>query len=227
MQLREKFEVQAKSPTTTQKANSDYTSILGFVVKKNSSRGPKHGQSERQIMFFKAKEMLKKARQEKPGSHPTILSRWYAQEGYQESLAEHNVGEKEIMLYDRIALERHDCTTTRAERLQNAKHWALRLNADGPQKPLLDSDKNFADALQQCLKNARGLPGGNATISDTDTSTIRRRRKFRLLCRLENWMAVLRQRATGKPASSIFIFNFAVGDCAMANELDFMATYII
>ena len=73
-------------------------------------------------MFFKAKEILKKARQEKHGSHPTILARWYAQKGYRESLTEHNIDEKEVMLFDRIALERHDYTATRAERLQNAKH---------------------------------------------------------------------------------------------------------
>ena len=39
-------------------------------------------------------------------------------------------------------------------------------------------------------------------------------------------MAVL-QRATGKPASSIFIFNFTVADFTMANELELMAAYII
>ena len=39
------------------------------------------------------------------------------------------------MLYDRIALERHESTATRAERLQNAQNWILRLNADGLQKP--------------------------------------------------------------------------------------------
>ena len=44
------------------------------------------------------------------------------------------LAKRKVMLYDRIALERHDCTATRAERLQNAKQWILRLNADGPQK---------------------------------------------------------------------------------------------
>ena len=39
-------------------------------------------------------------------------------------------------------------------------------------------------------------------------------------------MAVL-QRATEKPAGSIFIFNFAVADFAMAEELELMATCII
>ena len=122
-----------RSPTTTEKAYCDSTSIHGFVIKKNSSRRPKHGASERQIMFFKAKEMLSKARQPKHGSHPTILARWYAQERYRDSLAKRNIGEKEIMLFDRITLERHDSTATRAERLQNAKHRILRLNVDGPQ----------------------------------------------------------------------------------------------
>ena len=81
-----------------------------------------HGQSERQIMFFRAKQMLKKARQAKHGSHPTILARWYAEERYLSSLAEHNIGENEIILCNRIALERHDFSATRAERLQNAKN---------------------------------------------------------------------------------------------------------
>ena len=44
----------------------------------------------------------------KYGGHPTILDRWYAEEGYKMSLADHYIGEKEIILYDRIALGRHD-----------------------------------------------------------------------------------------------------------------------
>ena len=55
------------------------------------------------------------------------------------------------MLYDRIALGRRDYIATRAELLQNAKHGILRLNADGPQKPLRQRQE-FADALKQCLK---------------------------------------------------------------------------
>ena len=86
--------------------------------------------------------MHKKARQGKHGSHPTILSRWYEQEQHRKSLAEHNIGEKEIMLFDRKALERHDFSAKRFEQLQNAKHWILRLNADEP-KSLFDSDQNL------------------------------------------------------------------------------------
>ena len=123
----------SRSPATFQKTNCDFSSIPGSVIKKNSSRGPKHGVSERQVMFHKAKQMLNKARQGKHGNHPTILARWYEQEGYRMSLAGHNIGEKEVMFFDRIDLERHDCTATRAERLQKANHWILRLNAGGPQ----------------------------------------------------------------------------------------------
>ena len=142
-----------RSLTTTQKANCDCSSIPGFIIKKNSTRGPKHGQSERQIMFFRSKEMLKKARQPKHGNHPTILARWHAETRYRDSLAEHTVGEKEVMLYDRIALERHDCTAARAERLQNAIHWVLRLNADGPQKPLRRrTATTFFRCIKKCLK---------------------------------------------------------------------------
>ena len=76
-------------------------------------------------MFFKAKDTLKKAKK----NHPTILSKWKAKQSYQTSLEEHGVGEKEIMLYDQIALEKHDHTATKAEQIQNSKHWVLSINA--------------------------------------------------------------------------------------------------
>ena len=69
-----------RSPTEFDQNNRDVTSILGYVIKKNSSRGAKHGPSERQSMYYQAKQMLKQARQKKHGSHPTILPRWYASE---------------------------------------------------------------------------------------------------------------------------------------------------
>ena len=74
----------------------------------------------------------------------------HEQGGYRKSLAEHNIGEKEVMLFDRIGHERHDYTATRGERLQNAEHWVLCLNADGPQKPLRKRPE-IAVALKQCL----------------------------------------------------------------------------
>ena len=41
------------------KDNYDFNSIPGYIIKKNFSRGPKHGQSDRHIMFFQAKDMLR------------------------------------------------------------------------------------------------------------------------------------------------------------------------
>ena len=106
--------------------------------------------SERQVMFYKAKQMLKKARQEKHGSHPTILSRWYAEENSEVRWQGTILAKKEVMLFDHVALERHDHTATRAERLQNAKHWILCLSADGLPKPLRQRPE-FSVALKQCL----------------------------------------------------------------------------
>ena len=42
----------ARSPTEFDKKNRDVTSIPGYMIKKNSSRGAKHGPSERQKMYY-------------------------------------------------------------------------------------------------------------------------------------------------------------------------------
>ena len=121
-----------RSPTTFQKDNYDFNSIPGCIIMKKSSAGPKHGQSVRQIMFFKAKHMLRKAQKK---NHPTILSRWKADEEYRKSLGLIDIGEKEIMRYDPIALENHDFIVTKVERIRNTKHWVLSINAEGKQPP--------------------------------------------------------------------------------------------
>ena len=46
-------------PTEFDQNNRDVTSIFGYVIKKNSSRGAKHGASERQKMYYQPKQMLK------------------------------------------------------------------------------------------------------------------------------------------------------------------------
>ena len=96
----------------------------------------------------------------------------------------------------------------------------------------------FAAALKQCLKMQ------DAHLAETQQSLrpIRpehqqRQRQnqqfegwenFHYYVDRKNWMAVL-QRATRKPAGSIFIFifNFAVTDVAMANDLELVAACII
>ena len=94
--------------------------------------------------------MLRKAKNKKNGNHPTILARWKAQESYRRSLAEHNIGEKEIMLYDQLALENHHYTAAKAERIQNSKHWVLSVNAEGPQPQQQRS--NYVAAKRECQR---------------------------------------------------------------------------
>ena len=140
-----------RSPTEFDQNNRDVTSILGYVIKKNRKRGVQHGASERQKMYFQAKQMLKKARQGKHGGHPTILSRWYDDQKYRKSLSDMGWGEHRIMLYDRVALETHIYVATRAERIHNSKHWILTLNAEGPQQPL-NQRPDFAHAKRECKR---------------------------------------------------------------------------
>ena len=76
------------------------------------------------MMFFKAKDMLRKAKKK---NCTTILANWKAEERYWSSLKEHDIGEKEIILYDQIAFEKHDCTATKVERIRFSQKWALSL----------------------------------------------------------------------------------------------------
>ena len=62
----------SQRPKEFKQNNFAVSSIHGYVIKKNSSRGAKHGPSERQRMYYKAKKMLQKARQEEHGSHSSI-----------------------------------------------------------------------------------------------------------------------------------------------------------
>ena len=138
-----------RSPTEFDQSNRDVTSIPGHVVKKNNSRGVKHGPSERQQMYYQARQMLKKARQGKHGRHPTILPRWYADEN-RKSLSATGWKEHHIMLYDRIAVEKHIYTATRAERFENSKHWILLINAEGGTQQSLNQRSDFAQAKREC-----------------------------------------------------------------------------
>ena len=90
----------------------DSLSIPGYVVKKNQSRGPRHGQSVRQMMYHKARDMLRKAKLPKNGSCETILERWYTDADYQKSLSVEGWTEEKIRQHDALALEdhRHEAT---------------------------------------------------------------------------------------------------------------------
>ena len=89
----------------------------------------------------------KRARQKKHGNHPTILSRWYGDEDNRKSLSAMAWDEHHKILYDRIALEKHIYTATRAERIQNSKHWILTANAEGGRTTKLRAMKNTTTQL--------------------------------------------------------------------------------
>ena len=74
-------------------------------------------------MFFKAKDMLRKA----------ILARWQEQESYRSSLKDSDIGKKEVIIYDQHALERHDYAASKAERIRYSQNFFL--NAEGKQPP--------------------------------------------------------------------------------------------
>ena len=117
------------------KSNNYVVSIPGYVIKKNNKRGARHGPSERQRMYYKAKELLHKASQNKHGEHSSILARWLSDDRYRKSLSDIGWTAKDIVLFDRMALENHSYVATEAERIQNSEHWILKLNQDGAQQP--------------------------------------------------------------------------------------------
>ena len=80
-----------------------------------------------------------------------IFSQWYASESYRDSLSEIGRKEKDMMLFDRIALEKHVYVATKAQRIQNSKHWILTLNAEGPQQAL-NQPPDFAQAKRECKR---------------------------------------------------------------------------
>ena len=169
----------SQSPTIFQQNSYDVSSILGFVIKRNSTRGAKPGPSERQEVYYQEKQMLKKARRKKHGRHPTIISRWYADEENRKSLLAVENGEQHIMLFDRIALEKHHYTETKAERIHNSKHWILTVNAEGPQQPL-NANECMTSTWQGPSKNID--PSLAVNKFDKKRATVRWNRRIRLRC---------------------------------------------
>ena len=98
------------------------------------------------------KEMLqKKARQPKHGGCKTILERWHKDDTYRNSLSLIGWTEEQIIEHDKIALEDHSHVATKPERIQNTKHWVLRLNQDGSQQPL-NQRHDIAQAKRECKR---------------------------------------------------------------------------
>ena len=84
----------------------------------------------------------------------TILARWQAQQGYGSSLEEHDIGVKEIILFDQVALERHDYTATKAERIRCSQKWGFSMNAEGFQ--LLQQQRPDYEAAERECQRLQG-----------------------------------------------------------------------
>ena len=104
----------------------------------------------RQCMYYKAHEMLKKARKHKNG-YRNILDRWNNDDKYRKSSSDFWWTGEPIIQYDEIALGDHSYVATKAERSRNEKSWKLSLNAEGKQGPL-NQRSEFKEAKQACKR---------------------------------------------------------------------------
>ena len=62
-----------------------------------------------------------------------------------------DIGEKENILYNQLALERHDYTATKAERIRYSQKWVLSLNAEGKQQPR-QLRQDYEEAKRECQR---------------------------------------------------------------------------
>ena len=132
----------------------DMLSIPRYVMKKTQSRGSRHGQSMRQIMYHKARDMLRKAKLPKNGSCETLLERLYTDAVYQKSLSGGSWTEEKLRQYDALALEHHSYEATPAERGRWQRNWHFVSNTEGKQGPMRQrSDfRQAKQAHRQLLK---------------------------------------------------------------------------
>ena len=79
------------------KARYDVLSIPGNAVKKNTTHGARHGPSVRQCMYYKAHDMLRKARKHKNGGYKTFLERWHDDDKCRKSLSDIGWTEEQII----------------------------------------------------------------------------------------------------------------------------------
>ena len=79
----------------------------------------------RQVVYYKARDMLRKTKSPKNRSCDTILERWSTDSINQKSLSDEGWTEEKIRQYDALALEDHSCETTPAERGRWQRNWKI------------------------------------------------------------------------------------------------------
>ena len=177
----------------------DTLSIPGYVTKKNQSRGPRHGQSMRQIMYHKARDMLRKAKLPKNGSCETTLERWHTDADCQKLLSSEGWTEEKIKEYDAVALEDHSYEATPQERVRLAKElrncieqrrsaWSEKTTTCFPW-----SEARFLSTIQRTCVESTGQR--NQSIHPAQKkktqSSLGRSRGVQLQGSPSNWMEIL------------------------------------
>ena len=88
--------------------------------------------------------------------YKSILERWHKDDQYRNSLSLIRWTEEQLIEHDKIAMEDHSYVTTKPERIQNTKHWVLRLNQDGAQQLLKSNDLTLLkqnENAKECTTN--------------------------------------------------------------------------
>ena len=124
----------------------DSLSVIGYVIKKNQSRGPGSGQTMRQIMYHKARDRLRKAKLPKNGSCATILERWHTEADYQKSLSDEGWTEEKIRQDDALALEDHSYEARPEEKRRWQRNWIEAVQSSTRQRP------DFREAKHACRR---------------------------------------------------------------------------
>ena len=141
----------SKKTKQFEKNNYDVSSFPSYDIKKNSSRGAKHGPSERQRNVPQGERNADKkfVRKSTETADSSILERWNNDYEVQKVCCRKLDGseDQKIVLFDRIALENHSYVATKAERIQNSTRWILTLNK-GAQQPL-HQRRDFAQAKRE------------------------------------------------------------------------------
>ena len=88
----------SQRPTEFEQNNYDVTSIRCYVITENSSRGAKHGPSERQRMYYQAKQILK-TRSYASETYRTSLSLigWEEKDIKKEELSNHSINDRTLL----------------------------------------------------------------------------------------------------------------------------------
>ena len=95
---------------------------------------------ERQVIYHKARDMLRKAKLPKNGSCETILERWHTYSDSKKSISDEGWTEEKIQEYDALTLEDHSCDAPPAVRRRWQRNWIIILNhgAEGNVRQRLD-----------------------------------------------------------------------------------------